>query len=121
MSDLDQSLLLLRKLLHRLGLPTFCPLRPLLPHLAVLQKMLSFPLCLISLNSLLILISHAWACGCSGLWKTFEAYWLFLFFVWSLSFAVEVEWRSVQAVNVSLLKEATLWVLANGREVSIAG
>ena len=83
--------------------------------------MLSFPLCLVSLNNLLILSFRAWVSGYSGLLKTFEACWPFLFFVWSLFFAVEVGWRSAQAVNVPSSKEATLWALASGTEVLIAG
>ena len=83
--------------------------------------MLSFPLRLISWSSLLISSFRAWAFGYFGLLKIFVVYWVFLFAVWSLSFALEVAWRSVQAVNVPSLKEATPWVSASGMEVSIAG
>lgn len=60
---------------------------------------------------------RAWASGCFGLSKTFEAYSVFLFFVWSLSFAAEVGWKSVQGVSLPSLKEATLWVLVSEMEV----
>ena len=78
--------------------------------------MLSFPQCLISSKNPLTLFFHAWVSGCFGLLKIFEAYWPFLSYEWSLFFAVEVGWMSVQAVNVSSLKGATLLILVSGME-----